>query len=141
MRASLVTVLALLTLAPMAVAPSALADDLRLSVVDTGVRDYYCTTTVRLENAGAETVNDLNGFLVLLAGEAEVGQSRASSFFALDPGAVADVTFDAPNAPCADVTGLRFVVGACRIDQSFRDQADCAARIAPVAPIAEAIAR
>ena len=136
MRAPLAGLLVLL-----APAAAALAEDLRLSVVETGIRDYYCTTTVRLENASAETVNDLNGFLVLLAGEAEVGQSRSSSFFALAPGAVADITFDAPNAPCADVTGLRFVVGACRIDQSFRDQADCAARIAPVAPIAEAVAR
>ena len=130
-----------LLMAALSPAASALAAEYRLSVVDTGTRDYYCTTTVRLDNGSAETLNDLNGFLVLLAGDVEIGRSRAGSFFALAPGAAADVTFDAPNAPCAEVTGLRFVVGACRIDQSFRDQADCAARIDPIAPIAEAVAR
>ena len=131
------TVLAAATTAPA----TASANDLHLSVIDTGMRDYYCTTTVRLENAGTETVDDLNGFLVLLNGDAEIGQSKAGSFFGLAPGAAAEVTFDAPNAPCAEVTALRFVVGACRIDQSFRDQADCAARIDPGAPITEAVAR
>ena len=136
MRAPLIALLAALT-----PAATALADDLRLSVVETGVRDYYCTTTLRLENSGTETLNDLNGFLVLIGDGAEIGRSRAASFFAVDPGGSADITFDAPNAPCDAVTDLRFVVGACRIDQSFRDQADCATRIDPVAPIAEAVAR
>ncbi len=136
MRAPLIALLAALTLTA-----TALADDLRLSVVETGVRDYYCTTTLRLENSGTGTLNDINGFLVLLEDDSEIGRSWAASFFAIDPGGSADITFDAPNAPCDAVTDLRFVVGACRIDQAFQDQTDCAARIDPVAPIAEAVAR
>lgn len=140
MKAPAIALIAVLASAATASAAPP-ANDLRLSVVDTGTRDYYCTTTVRLENAGTETVDDLNGFLILLNGDAEIGRSRAGSFFGLAPGAAAEVTFDAPNAPCTEVTGLRFVVGACRLDQSFRDQADCAARIDPGAPITEAVPR
>ena len=125
----------------MAPAVSAKAADFRMSVVETGVRSYYCTMTVRLENGAAGTVNDLNGYFVLYAGDDQVGQSRATSFLNVAPGTVSDTIFEAPNAPCAEITGASFVVGACRIDQSFRDLADCADRLETTLPIREAVAR
>ena len=133
--------LAAATLFALGISVSAEAADYRLTVVDTGVRDYYCTLTARLENGSAETLDDLNGFFVLLVGEDQVGQSWASSFLNTAPGGSTEVAFEAPNAPCADVTGLRFVVGACRIGPSFIDRADCAARLETVTPINEAVAR
>ena len=121
-----------LTLAAASTGAFAQTTDYRLSIVETGQRDYYCTVTVQLANASEETLNDLNGSLVLLAGDDEVGQSRASSFLNVGPGETVERTFESPNAPCADVTGYRFVVSACRSDGSFRDPADCAARLPPV---------
>ena len=50
-------------------------------------------------------------------------------------------TFLTPNAPCDDVSAYEFVVGACRFDASFADKGECAARIAPEAPITEATPR
>ena len=128
-------------LAMLLCSTAAMASDFRLSVVDSGLRDYYCTTTVRLENLSDSSLDDLNGFVLLLAGDEVLGQSRSSSFFGLGPGEVGDVTFDTPSAPCADVNGYRFVVGACRIDQSFQDRADCAGRLETLTPIHEAVAR
>ena len=125
----------------LASAASAEAADFRISVVETGVRSYYCTMTVRLENGAADTVNDLNGYFVLYAGDDQVGQSRASSFINVAPGAAADTVFEAPNAPCAEITGVSFVVGACRIDRSFHDRVDCAGRLETMLPIREAVAR
>ena len=52
---------------------------------------------------------------------------------------------EAPHAPCTseatDVTSYRFMVGACRIGQSFIDRSDCASRIETAGPIAHAVAR
>lgn len=129
------------TLCTLGLAVSAEAADYRLTVVETGVRDYYCTLTARLENASDETLDDLNGFFVLLVGRDQVGQSWANSFLNTAPGGATDVLFEAPNAPCADVTDLRFVVGACRVGRSFLDHADCAARLETAAPISEAVPR
>ena len=122
-------------------AASANAADIRMSVVETGIRSYYCTMTVRLENGTADTVNDLNGYFVLYAGADQVGQSRANSFLDVAPGATSEAIFEAPNAPCAEITGVSFVVGACRIDRSFRDRVTCASRLETTSPIQEAVAR
>ena len=125
----------------LALAGHAEAADFRMSVIETGVRSYYCTMTVRLENGAADTVNDLNGYFVLYAGNDQVGQSRASSFLDVAPGATSDAIFEAPNAPCSEITDVSFVVSACRIDQSFRDRADCVGRLETTPPIREAVAR
>ena len=138
---ALATIVGLVGLAWLAAPQNAAASDYRISVVDTGTRSYYCTATVRLENGSAETINDLNGYLVLLVAEDDVGESWGSSFLDVAAGAASEVTFEAPNAPCEAVTGFRFVVGACRVGESFHDQAVCADRLDTVAPIREAVAR
>ncbi|MEO1200584.1 MAG: hypothetical protein AAFX39_15355 [Pseudomonadota bacterium] len=124
----LLSALALVAVTSGAVAQTA---DYSLSVVETGQRDYYCTVTLRLDNASDGTVNDLNGSVVLLAGDEAVGQSRASSFLNVGPGETGERLFEAPNAPCAEVTEYRFDVNSCRIDGSFRDASECATRLAP----------
>ena len=133
--------LAAATVCTLGLAVSAEAADYRLTVVDTGVRDYYCTLTARLENASGETLDDLNGFFVFFVGGEQVGQSWANSFLNTAPGATTDVLFEVPNAPCDQVTDVRFVVGACRIGPSFLDHTDCTARLETAAPIRDAVPR
>ena len=119
----------------------AIAAEYRMSLVETGVRDYYCTYTVRLENSGPEPLNDLNGYFVLLDENEPVGESRSSSLLNAASGEVTETVFEAPNAPCDSVNGLQFVVSACRVGQSFRNQADCAANLETVSPILDAVPR
>lgn len=128
-------------LVAMGAIPAAEAADYRLTLLETGMRDYYCTYTARLENMSGETLDDLNGFFVLLAGDEPVGESRSSSFLNTPSDGTTSVVFEAPRAPCEDVSDLRFVVGACRIGRSFLDQADCAGRLETAPPITAAVAR
>lgn len=110
-------------------AATAQTPNYQMTLVETGQRDYYCTTTIRLQNDSDEILNDLNGSLVLLVGEDEVGQSRPSSLFNISPGQSSDQVFETPNAPCDEVTGYRFSVNACRFGGSFREPADCVERV------------
>ncbi len=111
------------------------AAEFRLSVADTGSRDYYCTVSVTVENGTAARLDDLNGVFDLLAGGGRVGSTRAGSFFAVAPGAAMTATFESPDAPCADIDGYRFLINSCRIDGQFLAADQCAGRITVVAPI------
>ena len=111
------------------------AADFRLTLREVGTRDYYCTTTLQVENDGGATLDDLNGAVVLLVDGEEVATSRFASFLMVDPGGSATATFETPDGPCAEITGYRFVIGACRIDQSFQDLEACAARVEAASPI------
>ncbi|MEM1400229.1 MAG: hypothetical protein AAGF58_10125 [Pseudomonadota bacterium] len=134
--------IAFITLIAMAApASAAAAADYRLSLIDAGVRDYYCTFTVQLENSSAEALDDLNGYFVLLAAEEPVGETRSSSLINTSAGGTAEAVFEAPNAPCETIDGLQFVVSACRVGPSFLDQADCAANMETSAPILGAVPR
>lgn len=123
------------------IALPATAADYRMSLIETGVRDYYCTFTTQLDNQSSEMLDDLNGYFVLSSGDDDVGESRSSSFLNTGSGSSTEVVFEAPNAPCGEIDSLRFVVTACRIGPSFLDQTDCAARLETVMPIREAVVR
>ena len=124
---------------------SAAAADYRLKLVDVGKRDYYCTITVELENLSEAPLADINGFFLSYVDQEEVGRSKGASFLNVEPGGTASAVFETPHAPCTseatDVTSYRFMVGACRIGQSFIDRSDCASRIETAGPIAHAVAR
>ena len=124
---------------------AAYAADYRMTLTDIGKRDYYCTITVTLDNLSVVTLQDLNGFFLSYVGETESGRSKGASFLNVEPGGSATAVFETPNAPCSadttDVTSYRFFVGACRINNAFADQAQCAAAIEVTAPIADAQAR
>ena len=119
----------------------AVAADYRLTLVETGTRDYYCTMTVMLENRAAITINDVNGRFNLLVGETVVGRTHPSSFWGVDPGTASTRVFESPSAPCAEVDGYVFIVGACRTDGTFQDPGDCAGSIETGAPIRAAVPR
>ncbi len=114
--------------------------DWRLSLAATGMREYYCGATLRLENRGAEAMEEIAGHLILTRDGASVGRSRGASFRDVAAGGAAEALFETPNAPCAQAD-LTLVIGACRIGGAFVPAADCAARIAPSAPVARALAR
>lgn len=132
-----------LALTLVAGAAAALADEapFRLSVVETGMRDYYCTVTVRLENRGAQVVDDVNGHFVLYSGEDEVGEGRSASFLGVAAGGEGEAVFLAPNAPCDTIDGYAFRVGACRIAGSFENRAECASWFEADTPIRDVAGR
>lgn len=130
-------------LAALAWATAGAADEPahRLSLTDTGLREYYCTVTLSLENHGAEAVTEINGYLLSEIDGAKVGRSKGASFLNVAPGASAEATFETPNAPCDDVEAYVFVIGACREGAGFQDRAACAEAIAPEPPVRAAIPR
>ncbi|MEM8949957.1 MAG: hypothetical protein AAGC99_11565 [Pseudomonadota bacterium] len=117
------------------------AADYKMTLIETGKRDYYCTVTLQIENTSEEALADLNGHLISLVDADDVGRSKGGSFLNVTPGATASAEFETPNAPCDQITGYRFLVGACRVGTSFMDQGDCAERIETETPITEAVAR
>lgn len=133
----------LLIAAAMSMATAAHTDavELHLSLIETGTRDYYCTAKLQLKNASDVTVNDINGSLRLFDGRTAVAESRSNSFWNVAPGAKAEIVFETPDGPCAEIGAYNFVVGACRIDGSFLDQADCVAQINASEPILKVVAR
>lgn len=133
--------LAAITTATLWIANSAFAADYRMTLIDTGKRDYYCTITVQLENMSDDVIADLNGHFVSFVDAMDVGRSKGGSFLNVEPNATALAEFETPDAPCSEVTSYRFLVGACRVGNSFMDQGDCAERIQPEMPISGASTR
>ena len=80
----------------------------------------------------------MNGHFFSFLGDEHVGRSKGASFLNLAPGDSAEAVFETPNAPCDDVTSYRFVIGACRIESSFIDKAECAGLIDSTDPISGA---
>ncbi|MEM9441755.1 MAG: hypothetical protein AAGA73_15020 [Pseudomonadota bacterium] len=126
------------TVAMLFMANPAFAADYRMSLIETGKRDYYCTITVQVENMSEEVLADLNGHFISVKDDEDVGRSKGASFLNVEPGAISVAEFETPNAPCNEVNGYRFLVGACRVGTSFMDQGECAGRIQPDPPITEA---
>lgn len=123
-------------------APHAVADAaFELELQDTGKRDYYCTATFALRTHASEPLDDVNGYFLVFAGEEQVGKTKATSFRFEDGKKLASAIFEAPNAPCAEIDGYQFVVGACLRDRKFLDLAECAAAISPLAPVRAVNAR
>ena len=127
-----------LTIATLAlsVPSAALADD-KLEFDGTSFREYYCGVTLTMTNESDAHLTEINGFVVSMTDGEQVARSRGMSFLNLAPGESATKLFEAPNAPCDEATEYVFIVGACRFDASFLPQAECAAEIVGVAPVAE----
>lgn len=126
------------TIAALAlVAPSAALADYKLEFQGTSFREYYCGVTLTMTNESDAHLTEINGFVASMIDGEQVARSRGMSFLNLAPGDSATKLFEAPNAPCDEATQYVFIVGACRFDASFSPQADCAARIVGVAPVAE----
>lgn len=121
-------------------AAQASAGDFTLRVTDTGQREYYCTVTVALENVSGAPLTEISGFFFTFADDAQVGRSKGSWFLNVAPGDTAEAVFETPNAPCAEIDRYDFVIGACRIGQSFDAKSVCAERIGVEQPISRVTA-
>lgn len=126
----------------LAAAQPVLADPaFQLSLRDTGKREYYCTATFELTAQADAPYRDVNGYFYVFVGDRQVGRSKGTSFSFAGGKTSAQATFETPNAPCADVDGYAFVVGACLEGSGFADRAACAASIDAAAPVREVRAR
>lgn len=123
-------------------APTAHAEAaLTFTLTDTGQREYYCTATFELAAPGGAAFQDVNGFFYVFVGDEQVGRSKGASFRFDEGQSTASATFETPNAPCGEVDGYVFVVGACMQDGSFIDRNECAAAIRAEGPVTEVRAR
>ncbi|MEM9797284.1 MAG: hypothetical protein AAF919_12385 [Pseudomonadota bacterium] len=109
--------------------------DYRLELIDTGQRAYYCTATIRLTNATQTPLTELSGYFLLHIGNEQVGRSKGTWFLNVPAGGSADAVFETPNAPCESVDRYDYVIGACRFGKNFAAVEECAALIAPTAPV------
>lgn len=114
---------------------TAQASDYTLALEGTGKREYYCTKTVSLKNETAEPLIEISGFFYAFVDDEKVGRSKGAWFMNVPPGGKADAVFETPNAPCEAITRYDFVLGACRIGNTFEDKTSCAARISGSGPI------
>ena len=121
--------------------PATADTGLELALQDIGQRDYYCTATFALTAANGSVFQDINGYFYLFVDGEQVGRSKGSSFLFEDGQTSASAVFETPNAPCTDVNGYVFVVGACMKGNSFADRTECAAAIASSGPVREVKAR
>ena len=122
-------------------ASAADADSLTLTITDTGQREYYCTATFEMAVPADAAIGDVNGYFYVFVGDEQVGRSKGASFRFPDGRASASATFETPNAPCADVDGYVFVVGACMRGGRFFDRDECASTITGDAPVRQVRAR
>jgi len=116
-------------------AGAAAAEDYRLKLAHTGLRDYYCQITVTLENASDAPLTEINGHFYSYVGSENVGRSKGAWFMNVAPGETAAATFETPNVPCDEVDRYEFVLGACRIGPQFEDKSACLKRLGVTAPI------
>ncbi|MEQ3710419.1 MAG: hypothetical protein ABNH38_17715 [Tateyamaria sp.] len=112
--------------------------DYRLALTDLGKREYYCTITVELTNEGDAALTEINAFFLNFIGDTQVGRSKGASFMNVEPSATTSAVFETPNAPCTDtetqVESYQMIIGACRVDGSFKDKSICAERVILEAP-------
>lgn len=97
---------------------------------ETGLREYYCQATFTMKSDCPSRFADINGFFYVYIGDDEVGRSKGASFQFSKDETEATALFETPNAPCDDIDGYEFVVGACMEGRSFADRNECAATIA-----------
>ena len=122
-------------------APAFAGQGLSMDLKDTGQREYYCTATFEMTLPSEAPYQDVNGYFYVFVDDEQVGRSKGSSFRFLDGATTASATFETPNAPCGDVNGYVFVVGACMQGNGFADRSECAASIMPSGPVREIKAR
>lgn len=121
--------------AGLVAASPALGTDYKMTVTDTGLREYYCQLTVTLENTDAAPLGEISGFFYAYIGDEKVGRSKGAWFLNVAPGATAEATFETPNAPCDTIERYEFVVGACRLNEGFEEKSLCGNRIDFTAPL------
>jgi hypothetical protein len=126
----------MLALSALLAAPVPAQADWSLDLVETGMRAYYCTGTVRLTNHADTTLTELSGFFHIYKDGERVGRSKGTWFMNVPPGASATAIFETPNAPCGDADRWEYIVGACRLGDGFEDKAVCADRVSATAPLA-----
>ncbi|MEO0382717.1 MAG: hypothetical protein AAF234_04105 [Pseudomonadota bacterium] len=111
------------------------AADYRVSLTEAGTRDYYCTTTIEIENMSDAPLLGINTFVDLVGTDGLINTSRGVLAGPIAPGETAQMTMDAPNEPCADIESYVLVVGTCQLEGSFRNRDACAAAFETIAPI------
>lgn len=111
------------------------AADYRVSLTEAGTRDYYCTTTIEIENLSDAPLVGINTFVDLVGANGLINTSRGVLAGPIAPGDAVQMTMDAPNEPCADIESYVLVVGTCQVETGFRNRNDCAAAFETVAPI------
>ena len=121
--------------------PAVAGEGMTLTLQDTGKREYYCQATFELASPGEAMFQDVNGYFYVFVDDEQVGRSKGSSFRFDEGNSAASATFETPNAPCTDVNGFVFVVGACMQANSFVDRTECAAAIQPGDVVREVRAR
>lgn len=125
----------------VALGTNAEAADYRVSLVEAGERDYYCTTTIKIENISDAPLLGINTFVDLVGSSGLINTSRGVLAGPIAPGEAIQMTMDAPNEPCADIETYVLVVGTCQIESGFRNRNDCAAAFETVQPITAARGR
>jgi hypothetical protein len=121
--------------APFVLAAPLAAADYRVSLLEAGTRDYYCATTITIENVSDTPLVSINAFVDLMRSDGLINTSRGVLAGPIAPGETVQMTMDAPNEPCADVESYVLVVGTCQVESGFRDRNACAAAFETVAPI------
>ncbi|MEM8640341.1 MAG: hypothetical protein AAGG51_16225 [Cyanobacteria bacterium P01_G01_bin.54] len=119
----------------------AIAADYRVSLAEAGIRDYYCTTTIEIENLSDAPLLGINTFMDLMGADGLITTSRGVLAGPIAPGESVQMTMDAPNEPCAAIESYVLVVGSCQIESGFRNTDDCAAAFETVEPITGARSR
>lgn len=110
-------------------AHAAHAGDYVLTLHETGLREYYCTMRVTLENRTDAQLTEISGYFYSYIDGEEVGRSKGAWFMNVPSGGTAEAVFETPNSPCDKATKYEFVVGACRLGAGFEDKSVCSTRI------------
>jgi len=140
LRQSLVASVSSISVALVLAAPVAAAD-YRVSLTEAGTRDYYCTTTIEIENISDAPLVGINTFVDLIGSDGLINTSRGVLAGPIAPGEALQMTMDAPNEPCASIESYVLVVGTCQVDGGFRNRDECAAVFEVVEPITGARGR
>jgi hypothetical protein len=130
-----------LAMAALSLVGVAAAADYRVSLVEAGVRDYYCTTTIEIENLSDAPLIGINSFVDLHGADGLINTSRGGLAGPTAPGEAVQMTMDAPNEPCSEIESYVLVVGTCQKEAGFRNRNDCAAAFETVEPITNARGR
>lgn len=140
LRQSLVASVSSISVTLVLAAPVAAAD-YRVSLTEAGTRDYYCTTTIEIENISDAPLVGINTFVDLIGSNGLINTSRGVLAGPIAPGEALEMTMDAPNEPCASIESYVLVVGTCQVDGGFRNRDECAAAFEVVEPITGARGR
>lgn len=110
-------------------------------LTEAGTRDYYCTTTIEIENRSENPLTAVNAFVDLVGAEGPIATSRGVFAGPIPPGESLAMTMDAPNEPCQEIESYVLVIGNCQIERSFLDVGECVAAFDVEAPVTGVRAR